>query len=200
VHSPDPAYRQKLRWVRQALAAARRPGSAVTVLYGDEFSFHRQPTLAAAYAPRGQAPVARCAARANTRYRVAGAIDAVTGELAYLAHSKIGVANLKRFLAKLRRRYPGRTLVLIWDNRPVHQHPEVLATAAELEIHLLWLPTYAPWTNPSEKLWRRCKPELSHHHRLAHRWAELRQRVREWLDQFARPSPGLLRYVGLLPK
>lgn len=172
----------------------------MTLLYGDEFSFHRHPALAAAYAPRGQAPVARCSASANTRYRVAGAIDAATGELAYLAHSKVGVVNLKRFLAKLRRRYPGRTLVLVWDNWPIHYHEEVLATAAELGIHLLWLPTYAPWTNPIERLWRRCKQELLHHHRWTERWAGLRQRVRAWLDRVARPSPALLRQVGLLPK
>jgi transposase len=199
VHSPDPAYQKKLALVRQAVALAREPDSNVTVLYGDEFSFYRQPTLAQSYAPRGCSPIARLRAGANTRYRVCGALDIADGRLTWLAHNKIGVINLKRFLVKLRRTYPGKRVILVWDNWPPHLHPEVLATAAMLGIELLWLPTYAPWTNPIEKLWRWCRQDVLHHHRLAEHWPELRQWVRDWLEQFTRPSPELLRYVGLLP-
>lgn len=197
VHSPDAAYATKLAWVARAVAAARRPDSGVTVLYGDEFSLHRQPTLAPAYAPRGDGPVARLSHRSDTRHRVAGALEAATGRLTWLARSVMGVTNLKRFLAKLRRAYPGRRLILIWDNWPVHHHPEVLAAASALEIELLWLPTYAPWTNPIEKLWRWLKQDLLHQHGKADRWQELRAEVGAWLDRFATPSPALLRYVGL---
>jgi transposase len=198
VHSPDPAYQQKLAWVARAAALARRPDSGVTVLYGDEFSLYRQPTLAATYAPRRQAPVARLSHRANTRHRLSGALDLATGRVTWLARSKMGVENLTRFLAKLRRAYPAsRRLILIWDNWPVHLNPAVLEAAGALGIELLWLPTYAPWTNPIEKLWRWLKQDKLHHHRLADRWAELQAEVWAWLDQFAGPSPDLLRYVGL---
>ena len=200
LHSPDPAYQEKLVWIERARSLAVLPGRRVAFLYGDEVSFYRQPTLAATYAPRGQAPLAHLAANANTRYRVCGALDAATGQLTWVAHAKIGVINLKRFLTKLRRTYPERPLVLAWDNRPIHLHPAVLETAADLEIQLLWLPTYAPWTNPIEKVWRKLKQELLHHHRLAEHWAALRQRVKTWLEQFTQPSPELLRYCGLLPK
>ncbi len=172
----------------------------MVVLYGDEFSVQRQPTLALTYAPRGEPPVARCAASANTRLRVAGALNVATGQLTWLAQSKLGVLSLKRFLKKLRRTYPDRPLLLIWDNWPVHLHSAVLETAAALDIELLWLPTYAPWTNPIEKLWRACKQDLLHQHRLAEHWPAVRQRVRDWLDQFTRPAPALLRAVGLLPE
>lgn len=199
VHSPDPAYQQKLAWVERACALAHQPSSEVTVLYGDEVSLYRQPTLAQTYALRSAAPVARWAATANSRYRVAGAINVATGQLTWLGHAKMGVVNLKRFLAKLRRTYPAQRLILIWDNWPTHLHAEVLAKAAALAIELLWLPTYAPWTNPSEKVWRWLKQDLLHHHGLAERWAELKQQVQGWLDRFRHGSDELLRYVGLLP-
>ena len=199
IHSPDPAYQHKLGWVERARSLAFTPGSTVTVLYGDEFSLYRQPTLAPTYAPHGEAPRARCAATANTRHRVSGALNVATGQLTWLAHAKMGVVNLKRFLKKLRRTYPDQTLILIWDNWPVHEHPEVLATAAAVGIELLWLPTYAPWTNPIEKVWRWLKQDLLHHHRLAARWTELKQQVRAWLDRFSHGSDELLRYVGFLP-
>jgi putative transposase len=200
LHSPDLAYDHKLRWVDRARSLAVVPARRLTFLYGAEMSFYRQPTLAPAFAPRKASPLAALAAGANTVYRVCGALDALTGQLTYVAHSKIGVINLQRFLRKLRRTYPDQALVLAWDNWPIHQHEAVLQTASDLEVHLLWLPTYAPWTNPIEKVWRKLRQELLHHHRHAERWPELRQRVRAWLDQFARPAPDLLRYCGLGPK
>lgn len=199
VHSPDPDYQTKLAAVERALALARRPGGEVAVLYGDEFSLCRQPTLGPTYAPRGEGPTARQAAGANTRHRVGGLLDAVTGRVTWLARSKMGVVNLKRLLAKARRAYPGRRLVVVWDNWPVHANPAVLDAAAALGIEILWLPTYAPWTNPIEKLWRWLTEDLLRHHRYAERFRELQHRVRAWLDQFAAPSPALLRYAGLLP-
>ena len=200
LHSPDLAYQQKMVWLEHARTLAFLPERRVVLLSSDEVSFYRQPTLADRYALRGQAPLAHLAANANTRYRVGGALNALTGQLTWLAHAKIGVVNLKRFLTKVRRTYPEETLVLAWDNWPIHLHPAVLETAADLEIQLLWLPTYAPWTNPIEKVWRKLKQELLHHHRLADQWTELKQRVKAWLEQFTQPSPGLLRYCGLLPK
>ena len=79
----------------------------------------------------------------------------------------MGVTKLRRFLAKIRAAYPGPPIHLVWDNWPVHAHPEVLARAAELDIEVPWLPTYAPWLNPIEKLWRWLTQDLLHHHRLA---------------------------------
>jgi transposase len=197
-HSPDPAYRQKLALVGMAMEEARS-GSEATLLFGDEMSFYRQPTLAPRYAVRGEEPVARWAASFNSRQRIAGAINAVTGQVTYLASDMIGATTLGRFFKRLRKRYPAGRIVLVWDNWPVHLHVGVLADASALGIEILWLPTYAPWTNPIEKLWRWCKQELLHHHRLSGDWKELKARVRAWLDRFGGPSPELLRYIGLLP-
>ena len=199
LHSPDLAYEHKLRWVDHARTLALLPARRVTLVYGDEVSFYRQPTLAPAYAARGQGPLAHLVAGANTCYRICGGLNGVTGRLTYVAHSKIGVVNLQRFLKKLRRTYPDQALVLAWDNWPIHQPEAVRQTAADRELPLVWLPTYAPWTNPIEKVWRKLRQELLHHHRYAARWPELRHRVRTWLDQFAQPSPALLHYVGELP-
>lgn len=55
LHSPDAAYESKLvrltmfkRLVRQQ---ATRTAAKLVLLYEDEFTFYRQPTLAASYAP-----------------------------------------------------------------------------------------------------------------------------------------------------
>lgn len=199
VHSPDPHYAEKCFAIEQVCALAQQQPQRVRVFYGDEFSLYRQPSLAARFAPRGHRPKARLAPRATTRYRVSGALDVVSGQVHYTTGAKMGVKGLCAFLAQLRARSPHHRLVLIWDNWPVHQHPDVLAQAAALHIRLLWLPTYAPWTNPIEKLWRWLKQTLLHHHRLADRWDDLKGAALAFLDQFATDSSALLRYVGLLP-
>jgi transposase len=200
LHSPDPAYQAKVAFLDRVCTCALRSARAVVALYGDEMSLYRQPTLAPVYAPRGGDLVADLSQRSNTRYRVSGALDLARGQVTWLAASVLGVDNLCRFLQRVRAAYPTQQVVLIWDNWPVHQHPTVLARAAELEIGLVWLPTYAPWLHPIEKLWRWLKQDVLHQHRLADAWPALKAQVAAFLDRFAGPAPALLRYVGLAPE
>lgn len=202
LHSPDLAYQEKVAWITRAHAAAAAAPDRGRLLYGDEVSLYRQPTLAPVYAPSGAEPTASLSHRSNTRYRVSGALDALTGQVVWSGRAVLNVRALCQFLRRLRQVYPAHTtptLLLVWDNWPVHHHPDVLACAATLAIQLLWLPTYAPWLNPIEKLWRWLKQGRLHHHRLADDWPALKATVNAFLDQFATGSSALLRYVGLLP-
>jgi transposase len=65
-------------------------------------------------------------------------------------------------------------------------------------VRLLRLPTYAPWTNPIEKVWRKLKQEVLHQHDFGDDWAGLQQAVQGWLA-WAAPAD-LLRYTGLRPR
>jgi transposase len=66
-----------------------------------------------------------------------------------------------------------------------------------LPIQLVPLPTYASWTNPIEKLWRKMRQEKLHMHWLADDLSALRTCIDTFLDQYQVGSPELLRYVGL---
>ncbi|MBV8356880.1 MAG: transposase [Deltaproteobacteria bacterium] len=61
----------------------------------------------------------------------------------------------------------------------------------------MWLPTYAPWLNPIEKLWRWLRQDVLKMHRWVEDWPQVKQRVRDFLAQFAQGSQELLYYVGL---
>lgn len=199
LHSPDPQYEAKLAAIAEALRLARQAPTRETVLYGDEVTCYRQPLGGPAFWARGSRtqPLARRSYRANTQHRVIGALNALTGEVTRGCSAHAGVRELGRFLGRLRAQYGARRVVLIWDNWPVHRHPTVLAAAAAQHIELLWLPTYAPWCNPIEKLWRKLKQELLYLHPHSDCWPALKDAVASFLDQFAGPSPALLRYVGL---
>jgi putative transposase len=74
-------------------------------------------------------------------------------------------------LSRIRLSYGAqRTILLVWDNWGVHYQEKVAAKATELGIGLLWLPTYAPWTNPIEKMWRRLKQQHLNSICITTRW------------------------------
>ena len=58
-------------------------------------------------------------------------------------------------------------------------HGYVLDTLQEHQsrITLLPLPTYAPWTNPIEKVWRLFNQDLFHMHPWSQDWERLKQEV-----------------------
>lgn len=197
VHSPDPAYLAKRDEIAWALSAARYDPARVGLYYGDEASLHRQPSLAARWEAVGTEPTADHAPRFDSRHRLCAGLDAIGGRVVWIGGSHMTVPRLCAFLRALRTADPDRFLFLVWDNWPVHHHARVLATAAACRIELLWLPTYAPWLNPIEKLWRLCRQTVVHHHRLADQWPELKTRVAAFLDQFHQGSEDLIRYTGL---
>ncbi len=92
-----------------------------------------------------------------------------------------------------------KRLYVVQDNWSIHRQPDVVTAVASLpRIEPVWLPTYAPWLNPIEQLWRWLRQDPLYVHRLAADWSVLRERVNGFLDQFAGGSHALLRYVGLL--
>ncbi len=65
------------------------------------------------------------------------------------------------------------------DNWSIHQHRDVLTALSRWpRIEPIWLPTYAPWLNPTHKLWRLKRQDVLKLHRLAGDWPALRQQVR----------------------
>ncbi len=112
----------------------------------------------------------------------------------------IGRAKVIEMYERIAKTYSrAKTIYVVQDNWSIHTHPDVLtAVGAYPQIKPIWLPTYAPWLNPIEKLWRWLKETILKMHRLANDWPALHQRVTDFLEQFARGSKQLLRYVGLL--
>lgn len=53
---------------------------------------------------------------------------------------------------------------MAWDNVNTHQDDEVEAVvrAAAGRLVLMYLPTYSPWLNPIEMLWRHFRREVTH--------------------------------------
>jgi transposase len=200
LHSPDPLYQEKIRFIEEILSRARQQPLKVVALYLDELTYYRQPSVDRDWIERGAAcqRLAQLSYRSNSKQRVVGALNALTGETLHRQSTRIGRKELAAFYRQIRSRYPDAEIYVIQDNWPIHFLPDVLAAATECRIELVRLPTYAPWLNPVEKLWRLVKQTILHLHRLSDDWNELKARVTRFLDEFTKGSDDLLRYVGLL--
>lgn len=200
ITSPDPHYREKVALLVRVQEAAQR--GEVVLLYGDEHTFYRQPLAGQTWHAKGGGGKGqpRCVRHtaSNTKRRTIAALNAQTGQVTWHGCSKSRIKEIQHFLKKLRQTYPDQRIVLVWDNWPVHLHEKVLACAWEQQIELMWLPTYAPWLNPIEKMWRWLKAQVLTVHRNSAAWTQLRQEVEAFLDRFQKPAPDLLRYCGLL--
>jgi len=197
--SPDPAYRPKVRRLHRCLRDAARHPDTVGALFLDEFSYHRWPEVAPTWGV--ETAVAQRAGN-NQQWRTIGALNALTGQVHYLDGYIVGREQVSAFYAQLDRAYPAEDLIyVIQDNWNIHTHPDVM-TALEgyPRIKPVWVPTYAPWLNPIEKLWRWVRQDILKLHRWVEDWPLVKQRVRHFLDQFAHGSQDLLRYVGLVGK
>lgn len=206
IHSPDPDYVAKEHRIMQALKEARASNGKVVLVYADEMSYYLQPTVSNDYSLPAIQPLARRSTRANTARRIVGGLDAVTGRVIQRQAWKIGVSEFTSFLQDLREAYSDtERLYLVLDNWPsVHRHTSVRDKARELGITILFLPTYAPWLNPIEKLWRWLRQQVLHLHCFAHDPPRLQLEVHSFINRFAdgrsQCCQALLRYVGLAPE
>jgi len=194
--SPDPDYRRKVRRLHRCLRDAARHPDTVVALFLDEFGYQRWPEVAPTWDI--EAAVAQRAGN-NQQWRTIGTLNALTGQVTYWDGYIVGREQVSAFYTRLNRAYPAVHLIyVIQDNWNIHTHPDVLtALEAYPRIKPLWLPTYAPWLNPIEKLWRWLRQDVLKLHRWVEDWPQVKQRVRDFLAQFAQGSQELLHYVGL---
>jgi hypothetical protein len=211
LHSPDLAYDPKLRVIHLARHLAAWQPARYAFLYQDEVTYYRRPAVARAYAARGRdAALAEQGIGPNRRWRIAGCLDVQTGQHIAWQRAHFGrrvlLAYFRQVEATVKATRPDvRRIFVALDNWPVHFHPELLAGLAGTAIRLLPLPTYAPWTNPEEKVWRQLAEEHFYQHPFAATappdagWTDLRQTIQDWLDRHAAAGPALLRLAGLYP-
>lgn len=98
------------------------------------------------------------AAGQNRKCYCFGAIDFTGAQVSFRLSERKRSAEFVEFLEALRQRYPGR-LHLVLDNYSIHFSREVRCYLEQHPGRFLFhfLPTYSPWLNPMETVWRQMK-------------------------------------------
>ena len=109
--------------------------------------------------------------------------------------------EIAALLQALLEQHPTETVYVAWDNATTHEDDDVEAVvrSAAGRLVLLYLPTYSPWLNPIEMLWRHFRREVTH----GELFESLKALVAAAQDFFARYNrcPDLiLSIIGAIPK
>ena len=131
--------------------------------YADEFNISWHPTLRAMWSPKGQQVMIPTPTQPTRRYGL-GAVNWHTGETVVITRHRKRRREVAELLETLLARNRHETVYVAWDNANTHEDDEIEAVlrGAAGRLVLLYLPTYSPWLNPAEMLWRHFRREVTH--------------------------------------
>jgi putative transposase len=176
----DPQRAKKLCKIRELLAGL--PADEVAV-FEDEVDINTNPKIGSMWMRRGQQAQVVTPGN-NTKHYLAGSLNWRTGELIANEGTKRNAQLFLAHLDELRRRLRCyRRIHVICDNARFHDCQAVweYLHCWGHRVVLHFLPTYAPETNPIERVWWHLHEEITRNHRCQD-IEELLDQVFEWLE------------------
>jgi transposase len=179
----DPDREAKLRALQALLA--QLPDDEVAV-FEDEVDVNTNPKIGSMWMQCGVQAKVRTPGNNDKRY-LAGSLNWRTGQMIVTLGARRDSVLFERHLEDLRRRLRRyRVIHVICDNARFHKPEHCRRIAAYLKqwghrIVLHFLPTYAPETNPIERVWWHLHEEITRNHRCRD-MQELLDLVFVWLE------------------
>jgi len=129
-----------------------------------------------------------------------GAVNYQTGETVVIFRQRKRRQEVAQLLQAILDRHPHDTVYVAWDNSSTHEDNEVKAVvrAAAGRLILLYLPTYSPWLNPIEMLWRQFRREVTHCE-LFESVKALLYAAQDFFDRYNKMPQQVLSIIGALP-
>lgn len=151
------------------------------------------------WSPIGQQVMIPTPGQATRQYGL-GAVNYHTGESIVHFKKRKRRQEVAELLQHLIEKHPSGTIFVAWDNSGTHRDAEVDAVvrAAGGRLVLLYLPTYSPWLNPIERLWRHFRREVTHCELFVSMRA-LVQAAQEFFERHNRIPHAVLSIIGAHP-
>lgn len=148
------------REIKELMKQARN--GEIVLIFMDEATFKLVPTLTRIWAKKGSKP------RIGTyddksKIVITGGSNPVTGKTHYRLSSKESKEATLAFLMQIRRNYPDMEIVIVLDNDSSH-HAYIVKDYVEQDknMHLKYLPSYAPELNDQENIWKWMRKRVTH--------------------------------------
>jgi transposase len=136
-----------------------------------------------------------------TKHYGIGAVNYHTGETVVLFRRHKRRKEIAELLQALLEKHPEGTVYVAWDNATTHEDADVEAVVrgAAGRLVLLYLPTYSPWLNPIEMLWRHFRREVTHCE-LFESVKALLAAAQDFFARYNREPHRILSIIGAIPK
>jgi transposase len=167
----------------RVLLDAARDDEDLVLAYIDEAHVHQDADLGYGWSVRGE------------RLWVASSSPGLSAKVSFYgvylySESRVHIWPYERangehtidVLRRLRKEFPERRLVVVWDGAPYHRAGCVLEAAKSLNINIVRLPGYSPDFMPVEALWHWLRESVTYNH--CHFTADdLKARVEAFVDK-----------------
>ena len=129
-----------------------------------------------------------------------GGVNYHTGETVVIFRRQKRRPQIAEFLQQLLDTHRQETIYVAWDNVNTHEEDEVEAVvrSAAGRLVLMYLPTYSPWLNPIEMLWRHFRREVTHCE-LFETVKALLKAAQEFFDRYNQMPEDVLSIIGANP-
>lgn len=200
IASPDPEYKQKVKKLKRYQKQAKN--GEILLYYQDEIDLNLLPGIMRCWTLEGVQRKIPTPGVNQKQYGF-GAVDYVSGQTLHRIEERknsVGFcAFIEQFLQTVTHapEYHGQKIVLVVDNFIIHHSrktQEFLEKYAD-QLLLFMLPTYSPWLNLIERLWKHVRRKVTHNH-LFESIADLVKAVCSFLEALNATPQLILSVIG----
>lgn len=200
IASPDPEYKSKAKKLERYQKQAKN--GELLLYYQDKIDLNLLPGIMRCWTMEGvQRKVATPGA--NQKQYGFGAVNYVSGQMLHRIEERKNSVGFCAFLEQFMQTvtqapdYHGQKIVLVVDNFIIHRSHKTQAFLENYKDQLLlfMLPTYSPWLNLIERLWKHLRRKVTHNHLFAS-LADLVKAVCSFLDALNKTPQLTLSVIG----
>lgn len=170
---------------------------AAVLIYYDETQIHWCPDTGKDYQLIGHQNQILSPGTDGVEYLLGGIVYP-SGEGLYQMFERKRTMEVESLLISLCEMFCDRFIFLVWDNASTHT-TQLLAPFFEAHsemIYPVYLPTYSPWLNLIERLWRQMRADITKNNFFA-TLGQTCQAVVDWLDDLSFEK--FMTLIGLNP-
>jgi len=169
IASPDPDYTGKAKRLKKYKKQAKK--GDILLYFQDEIDLNLLPGVLRCWTLRGSQRKVMTPGLNQKRYGF-GAVDYLSGRTIHRIEKHKDSAGFCAFVEQFMRTvtqspdYHGQKIVLVVDNFRIHQSKKTLEFLKKYAAQLLLfaLPTYSPWLNLIERLWKHLRRKVTHNY------------------------------------
>lgn len=198
IASPDPDYRRKVQELERYQKQAKN--GEILLYFEDEIDLNLLPGILRCWTLRGSQRKVMTPGLNVKRYGF-GAVNYISGQTLHRIEEYKNSAGFCAFVEQFMQTvtqspdYHGQKIVLVVDNFRIHHSKKTMAFLEQYtdQLVLFALPTYSPWLNAIELLWKHLRRKVTHNH-LFQNIVQLIKAVRAFLEVLNR-TPDLTRSI-----
>jgi len=200
IASPDPDYHRKVKQLERYKKQAKN--GEVLLYFEDELDLNLLPGILRCWTLRGSQRKVMTPGLNVKRYGF-GAVNYISGQTLHRIeehkNSSGFCAFIKQFMQTVTQSadYHGQKIVMVVDNFRIHHSKKTLAFLEQYadQLILFALPTYSPWLNAIELLWKHLRRKVTHNH-LFQNIVQLVQAVHTFLEALNQTPDLTLSIIG----